>query len=247
METLGAATEAEMVAEFVRAERDSPRQGARQAAAAERLRTDDPVQLLAATRGYPDQYLFTGFPRNTTWRRVLLLRAEAANIRLYPFEEWKDYTRGTRRGLDEDCELACRADYREYRAFLDEFGLADSLEFMFRSQGSLVAGLNIAWAKGARIPDAAASLADRLHAYVEFNLEQSRVLSAPQRLRAAADRYGLTGREREVAELLCCGRTNREISACLGIGLATVKTHLIHIFEKLGAENRAATVALLSR
>ncbi|SED81987.1 regulatory protein, luxR family [Rhizobiales bacterium GAS188] len=149
--------------------------------------------------------------------------------------------------LDEDCELACRADYREYRAFLDEFGLADSLEFMFRSQGSLVAGLNIAWAKGARIPDAAASLADRLHAYVEFNLEQSRVLSAPQRLRAAADRYGLTGREREVAELLCCGRTNREISACLGIGLATVKTHLIHIFEKLGAENRAATVALLSR
>ncbi|SEE66442.1 hypothetical protein SAMN05444161_6601 [Rhizobiales bacterium GAS191] len=105
METLGAATEAEMVAEFVRAERDSPRQGARQAAAAERLRTDDPVQLLAATRGYPDQYLFTGFPRNTTWRRVLLLRAEVADIRLYPFEEWKDYTRGTRRADELAREL----------------------------------------------------------------------------------------------------------------------------------------------
>ena len=36
-----------------------------------------------------------------------------------------------------------------------------------------------------------------------------------------------------MVELLCCGRTNREISECLNIGLATVKTHLIHIFEKL--------------
>ncbi len=41
----------------------------------------------------------------------------------------------------------------------------------------------------------------------------------------------------EVVELLCCGRTNREIGECLNIGLATVKTHLIHIFEKLGVED----------
>jgi hypothetical protein len=105
MEIVGAATEAEMVAEFVRAERHSPRHGARQAAAAERLRTDDPVRLLAAARGYPDQYLFTGFPRDTTWRRVLFQRAEAANIRLYPFEQWKDYTRGTRRADELAREL----------------------------------------------------------------------------------------------------------------------------------------------
>jgi ATP/maltotriose-dependent transcriptional regulator MalT len=50
-----------------------------------------------------------------------------------------------------------------------------------------------------------------------------------------------------VIELLCCGRTNREISECLGIGSATVKTHLIHIFEKLGVETRSAVVALMSR
>ncbi|WP_236000622.1 helix-turn-helix transcriptional regulator, partial [Bradyrhizobium uaiense] len=41
--------------------------------------------------------------------------------------------------------------------------------------------------------------------------------------------------------------TNREIGECLSIGLATVKTHLIHIFEKLGVETRSAVVALMSR
>jgi hypothetical protein len=86
-----------MVLEFVRAERSSPRQGARLAAAAERLKSNDPVQLLAATRGYPDRYLFVGFPRETAWRRVLLQRAEVANIRLYPIEQWREYTHGTRR------------------------------------------------------------------------------------------------------------------------------------------------------
>jgi ATP/maltotriose-dependent transcriptional regulator MalT len=60
-------------------------------------------------------------------------------------------------------------------------------------------------------------------------------------------RYGLTSRELDVVKLLCCGRTNREISECLKIGSATVKTHLIHIFEKLGVETRSAVVALMSR
>jgi hypothetical protein len=48
MEILGPATEMDMVLEFVQADRDSPQHGARVAAAAERLQTDDPVQLLAA-------------------------------------------------------------------------------------------------------------------------------------------------------------------------------------------------------
>jgi hypothetical protein len=97
MEILCYVTEADMIAEFVRAESKSPRHAARLAAAAERLRTEDPGQLLTATRGYPDEYLFTGFPRDTTWRRVLLRREEAAGIRLYPSEEWEFYTQGTRR------------------------------------------------------------------------------------------------------------------------------------------------------
>ncbi|MDE2350648.1 MAG: helix-turn-helix transcriptional regulator, partial [Alphaproteobacteria bacterium] len=53
-------------------------------------------------------------------------------------------------------------------------------------------------------------------------------------------------REVEVSGLVCCGRTNAEIAECLGLGLATVKTHLINIYRKLGIENRASLVALAS-
>ncbi len=48
----------------------------------------------------------------------------------------------------------------------------------------------------------------------------------------------LTSREREVLALLAEGRSNREIAQTLYVTLATVKTHLAHIYAKLGARNR---------
>ncbi|MFJ9825545.1 response regulator [Streptomyces sp. NPDC101160] len=54
----------------------------------------------------------------------------------------------------------------------------------------------------------------------------------------------LSAREREVLELVAKGTSNREIAAELFISEATVKTHLTHIFGKLGAKDRAAAVAV---
>ncbi|MEU2672258.1 response regulator transcription factor [Streptomyces sp. NPDC007164] len=61
---------------------------------------------------------------------------------------------------------------------------------------------------------------------------------------AAAGSEALSGREREVLELVAKGTPNREIAAELFISEATVKTHLTHIFAKLGAKDRAAAVAI---
>ncbi|MFJ9466481.1 response regulator [Streptomyces caniferus] len=54
----------------------------------------------------------------------------------------------------------------------------------------------------------------------------------------------LSAREREVLALVAKGTSNREIAAVLFISEATVKTHLTHIYGKLGAKDRAAAVAL---
>lgn len=54
----------------------------------------------------------------------------------------------------------------------------------------------------------------------------------------------LSAREREVLELVAKGTSNREIAAVLFISEATVKTHLTHVFAKLGAKDRAAAVAV---
>jgi len=47
----------------------------------------------------------------------------------------------------------------------------------------------------------------------------------------------------EILELVATGTTNREAAARLFISEATVKTHLLHIYAKLGVNDRAAAVA----
>jgi DNA-binding NarL/FixJ family response regulator len=53
----------------------------------------------------------------------------------------------------------------------------------------------------------------------------------------------LSQRELEVLELVASGSTNRESAAKLFISEATVKTHLLNIYTKLGVSDRAAAVA----
>lgn len=55
---------------------------------------------------------------------------------------------------------------------------------------------------------------------------------------AAARRYALTEREREILELLYEGCTNQEIAARAFISEGTVKTHVHNIFRKTGSANR---------
>lgn len=55
--------------------------------------------------------------------------------------------------------------------------------------------------------------------------------------------YGLSNREMEVLELLSEGQTNKEIAKALWISEQTVKTHVAHIFDKLGTSDRTETVA----
>ncbi|MEV6766608.1 response regulator transcription factor [Streptomyces sp. NPDC051105] len=52
-----------------------------------------------------------------------------------------------------------------------------------------------------------------------------------------------SAREREVLALVARGTPNREIARELFISEATVKTHLTHLYAKLGVNDRAAAVA----
>lgn len=70
----------------------------------------------------------------------------------------------------------------------------------------------------------------------------SRLVSAVRTPPAPADQT-LSAREREVLALVAKGTANREIARELFISEATVKTHLTHIYGKLGVKDRAAAVA----
>jgi DNA-binding NarL/FixJ family response regulator len=52
----------------------------------------------------------------------------------------------------------------------------------------------------------------------------------------------LTPRELEVLALIARGRSNAEIASTLFVSAATVKTHINHVFAKIGARDRAQAV-----
>ena len=52
----------------------------------------------------------------------------------------------------------------------------------------------------------------------------------------------LSPREVEILELIATGATNREVAKRLFISESTVKTHLVHLYEKLGVASRTAAL-----
>ena len=61
------------------------------------------------------------------------------------------------------------------------------------------------------------------------------------RMRTPAEE-NLSAREVEVLQLVAKGNSNSEVGKVLHISTATVKTHLIHIYNKLGVDDRTAAV-----
>ncbi|MFE8940874.1 response regulator [Streptomyces sp. NPDC000963] len=61
------------------------------------------------------------------------------------------------------------------------------------------------------------------------------------RMRTPAE--ALTKRELEVLQLVGEGLSNAQISKALFLSQATVKSHLVHVFAKLGVDSRTAAVA----
>jgi DNA-binding CsgD family transcriptional regulator len=135
-------------------------------------------------------------------------------------------------------------DSDKYRSFINNFKIEDVFEIVFRSRGRIIAGASVIYEKPQ--PSVPLTYISEAHEFIEANVEKY-VRHSPHYMRMTLnERYGLSSREVDVIELICCGRTNSEIADLLQVSLATVKTHLIKIFQKLGVENRASVVAILA-
>lgn len=105
--------------------------------------------------------------------------------------------------------------------------------------------------EAAAVADDAHETAERLRAVPLLNAlaALSRRTALPATAAPVADPSGgaLTGREREVLELLAEGRTNRQIGEALFISAKTASVHVSNILAKVGAASRTEAVAMAYR
>jgi two-component system, NarL family, response regulator NreC len=109
-----------------------------------------------------------------------------------------------------------------------------------------------AGARGYLLKDsAAADLISAIQAVSQnksfFSPRVSRILAEDYvrvlKQKGAVDSYDLlTGREREILQLLAEGKTNKEVATALNISPYTVETHRRHILEKLNLHNPAELI-----
>lgn len=71
--------------------------------------------------------------------------------------------------------------------------------------------------------------------------------SADRKEDVLAETFNLTPREAEVLFWLTLGKTNRDISAILGLSARTVNKHLEQIFQKMGIDNRTSAAVMADR
>jgi two-component system, NarL family, nitrate/nitrite response regulator NarL len=91
-------------------------------------------------------------------------------------------------------------------------------DVLFKGIDSLMDGHY--WVGNATVSDVAGSLR-------KFNVERRR-----------AKAFGLTRRELEIVRVVVSGYTNKQIARQFSISESTVKRHVTHIFDKLGASTR---------
>jgi len=142
-----------------------------------------------------------------------------------------------------DPRLSCALESRRnYWSFLSSFGTRDAAEMIFRVRGRAVAGMSLLWV-GRSESRSERQLGEAVHSYIELNLATHYGPLPTILFPEAAPEIALTVREQEIVQLVCHGLTNAQVAQRLHIGLATVKTHLIHVFEKLGVRTRAELVS----
>jgi len=144
-----------------------------------------------------------------------------------------------------EAELLNSVYYREFMQPLNHRHVAD---MFLRRERDIVAVLTML--RAAELgPFSAEELAllRQLQPFLQYSLN---TLYLPRRYRerdSVQKHYQLTDRELDVLELIVSGGSNKVIARQLGLSLATVKTHIQHIFRKTGVTSRTELSALVLR
>lgn len=126
-----------------------------------------------------------------------------------------------------------------YQDFLKPFDFRYVADIFLRAEEKIVAVITLlrSEAQSDFTVDELALLR-QIQPFLEYTLNS---VYMPRRITermTLGDRYELTARELDVLELIISGASNKQIAKELALGVATVKTHLQHIYHKAGVVSR---------
>jgi ATP/maltotriose-dependent transcriptional regulator MalT len=131
-----------------------------------------------------------------------------------------------------------------YQEFMQPKNHRYVADVFFRYEGEIIAVLSLLRQQSlGRFIDQELSLLRKLQPFLEYTLNTVYLPKRVGERQSLEDKYSLTKRELDVMEMIMSGASNKLIASELTLGLATVKTHLQHIFQKMDVSSRAALLS----
>ncbi|MDQ9831634.1 LuxR C-terminal-related transcriptional regulator [Acinetobacter soli] len=134
-----------------------------------------------------------------------------------------------------------------YQEFMHKNAIGDNVEIYFRHYGQPIKGLSLirsgsnAQFSSSEIKfiQSYSALAHSMICFEQFN-------SAQTIHQTTVELADVTKKEKQIIDLICCGKNNQQIADALYISISTVKTHIQHIFQKLDVATKHQLVTKLS-
>ena len=135
-----------------------------------------------------------------------------------------------------------------YQEFLKPQGYTHDMDTFFRKDGKIVGVLTLL-RKDETKPFTRHDVAtiEKLHPFMEYTLDK---VFLPERIterQQLSEKYELTLRELDVMEYALSGLSNKELVRYLKISLPTLRTHLQHIYLKVGVHSTSELIATVLR
>lgn len=133
----------------------------------------------------------------------------------------------------------------KYQVFMHDSDLKDEADIILWAADAPVASIALIKLNNDRPFDYNLNI-EQTRQFIQFNFEMLPSIKKLNLQSHLKNNLHFTGKESLIATLLCEGYANKEIAAQLHIEAATVKTHLINVFEKLHVKSRTQAVATMT-
>jgi len=133
------------------------------------------------------------------------------------------------------------------RSFMARHGVRDEVDFVLCGENAPIAVISVLKCPLDPPFETGHFQWGALHRHLQYTLGQHPRVREAQKEAVLSRKFKLTTREIEVIKLLQIGASNAKIAHLMGIGMATVKTHVVNILDKIGVDSRLAVAAFVSR